>query len=136
MAAFVALLWGLYQLRIRQLRSQERKLREVIETIPTFAWSALPDGSVDFVNRRWEEYTGISSGKTVGSGWEAAVHPEDLKRFAEKWRSAVESGRPFEGEVRFRRAADAQYRWFLTRVVPLRGPRGKIRKWYGISDRL
>jgi PAS domain S-box-containing protein len=132
-AAFVALLWGLYQLRIRQVRSQERKLRDVIETIPTFAWTALPDGSVDFVNRHWEEYTGIPAEKTLGSGWDAAVHPEQLKRFAEKWRGAVESGRPFEGEVPFRRAADAQYRWFLTRAVPLRGPRGKIRKWYGIS---
>jgi PAS domain S-box-containing protein len=132
-AAFAALLWGWYQLRIRQVRSQEKKLRDVIETIPTFAWSALPDGSIDFVNRHWEEYTGISSGKTVGSGWEAAVYPEDVKRYAEKWRGAVESGIPFEGEVRFRRAADAQYRWFLTRAVPLRDARGKILKWYGTS---
>ena len=132
-AACLALLWGLYRLRLGQLRRQEQKLRDVIETIPTFAWTALPDGAVDFVNRHWEEYTGISSEKTIGSGWEAAVHPEDLKRFAEKWRGAIESGRPFEGEVRFRRAADAQYRWFLSRAVPLRGPRGKIRKWYGIA---
>jgi len=131
--AFVALLWGLYRLRIRQLRRQERKLRDVIETIPTFAWTALPDGSAEFVNRHWQEYTGLSIEKTVGSGWETAVHPEDVKRYAEKWRAAVASGEPFENEVRFRRAADAQYRWFLTRAVPLRDERGKILRWYGIS---
>jgi PAS domain S-box-containing protein len=123
----------LYRLRIRQLHRQERKLRDVIETIPTFAWTALPDGSVDFVNCHWQNYTGLSTEKTVGSGWETAAHPEDVKRYAEKWRTAVASGKPFENEVRFRRAADEQYRWFLTRAVPLRDARGKILKWYGTS---
>src|SRR6266705_2831605 len=113
-AAFLAVLWELYRARIQQLRRQERKLRDVIETIPTFAWTALPDGSVDFVNCHWQGYTGLSTEKTVGSGWETAVHAEDVKRYAEKWRAAVASGEPFENEVRFRRAADAQYRWFLT----------------------
>jgi PAS domain S-box-containing protein len=132
-AAFVSLLGGLYRLRIRQLQRQERKLWDVIETIPTFAWTALPDGSVEFVNRHWQEYTGLSIEKTAGSGWKTAVHPEDVKRYAEKWRASMASGQPFENEVRFRRAADAQYRWFLTRAVPLRDARGKILKWYGIS---
>jgi PAS domain S-box-containing protein len=132
-AACLALLWGLYRVRIQQLRRQEKKLRDVIETMPTFAWTALPDGSLDFVNRHWQEYTGLSTEKTVGSGWEAAVQPEDLKRHAEKWRASVASGAPFENEVRYRRAADEQYRWFLARAVPLRDQRGKIVKWYGVS---
>jgi len=131
-AAFLAVLWGLYRARIQQLRRQERKLRDVIETIPTFAWTALPDGSVDFVNRHWQEYTGLSAERTVGSGWQAAVHPADLKLHLEKWRASLASGEPFENEVRYRRAADGQYRWFLARAVPL-PDRGKILKWYGIS---
>src|SRR5229473_1285544 len=109
------------------------ELRDVIETIPTFAWTALPDGSVDFVNRHWQEYTGLSAERTVGSGWQAAVHAADLKRHAEKWRVSLATGEPFENEVRFRRAADGEYRWFLSRGVPLRSPGGKIVKWYGIS---
>jgi len=131
--AFLGVLWVLYQFRIQQLRRQERKLRDVIETIPTFAWTALPDGSVDFVNRHWQEYTGLSAERTVGSGWQAAVHAADLKRHAEKWRVSQATGEPFENEVRYRRAADEQYRWFLARAVPLRDQRGKILKWYGIS---
>jgi PAS domain S-box-containing protein len=95
-------LWSAYQLRVQQLRRQERKLRNVIETMPTFAWTALPGGSVDFVNRHWQEYTGLSTEKTLGSGWETAVHPEDIKRYAEKWRASVETGAPFEDEVRYR----------------------------------
>ena len=137
-AAFLALLWAAYRLRVRQLRRQEKKLRDVVETIPTIAWTALPDGCVDFSNRHWEEYTGLSLEKGAGSGWEVAVHPEDVKRHAEKWRASVASGEPFENEARYRRA-DGEYRWFLVRAVPLRDGGGKIVKWYGtktdIEDR-
>src|SRR5246127_562339 len=115
------------------LQSSEDRLRLVIDTIPTFAWTALPDGSEDFVNRHWQEYSGLSAKESVGLGWEAAVHPADRKRHLEKWRASLASGEPFENEVRYRRAADGQYRWFLARAVPLRDQRGKILKWYGIS---
>jgi PAS domain S-box-containing protein len=138
MAAFLALFWALHRFRVRQLRREERKLRDVVETIPSIAWTALPDGWVDFSNHYWEEYTGLSLEKGAGSGWEAAVHPEDLKRHAEKWRASVASGEPFENDARYRRA-DGKYRWFLVRAVPLRDGGGKIRKWYGtktdIEDR-
>jgi PAS domain S-box-containing protein len=130
---FLALVYGAYRFRVRQLRRQEKKLRDVVETIPTFAWTALPDGAVDFVNHHWVEYTGLSTEKTMGSGWKAAVHPADLPRYEETQRASVASGDPFEHEVRFRRAADGNYRWFLNRGVPLRGSGDRIVKWYGIS---
>jgi PAS domain S-box-containing protein len=132
-AAFLGVLWAAYRLRVQQLRRQEKKLRDVIETMPTFAWTALADGYVDFVNGHWEEYTGLSTEKTIGSGWEAAVHPEDLERHSDGWRASLASGQPFESEARFRRAVDGQYRWFVNRAVPLRDGRGKIIKWYGNS---
>src|SRR5208283_997557 len=131
-AAFLALIWAAYQVRVRQLRRQEEKLRDVVETIPTFAWSALSDGSIDFANRNWEKYAALSTENTAGLGWETAIHPEDLKRHGEKWRASVTNGEPFEHEVRFRRA-DGEYRWFLVRAVPLRDQRGKVLKWYGTS---
>ena len=138
MAAFLALFWALHRFRVRQLRREERKLRDVVETIPSIAWTALPDGWVDFSNHYWEEYTGLSLEKGAGSGWEAAVHPDDVKRHTEKWRASVASGKPFENEARYRRA-DGEYRWFLVRAVPLREGGGEIRKWYGtktdIEDR-
>ena len=95
-----------------------------------------PNGSVDFVNRHWEECTGLSTEKTLGAAWESAVHPEDLKQHSEKWRAASASGDPFENEARFRRAADGAYRWFLIRAVPLRDARGKIVKWYGTATEI
>jgi PAS domain S-box-containing protein len=132
-AAFLALVYSAYRFRVRQLRGQEKKLRDVVETIPTFAWTALPDGALDFINHYWVEYTGLSAEKTMGSGWKAAVHPADLPRYVERRQALVASGEPFEHEVRFRRAADGEYRWFLSRSVPLRDSGGKIVKWYGIS---
>ncbi len=131
-AVALGLVWGLFRLRIRQLQQQERKFREAIETIPAMAFTALPDGSHTFVNQRWEEYTGLSVGQAAGSGWQAVVHPDDVKRVHEKWRTSVTSGEPLVYEARFRRA-DGQYRCFQVRAVPLRDRRGKILKWYGIS---
>jgi PAS domain S-box-containing protein len=128
----VALLWAAHQLRVRQLRRQTKSLRDVIETIPTFAWTVLPDGSVEFVNRHWRDYTGLSIEKTAGSGWQAAVHPEDLNRHAKTWSASLATGTSFENELRYR-GANGQYRWFLARFVPLRDARGRIVKWYGIS---
>jgi PAS domain S-box-containing protein len=131
-AAFLGLLWTLHRLRIWRLRQREEKLREVIATIPTFAWTASPDGSVDFLNRHYEYYLGVAVDKAVGSAWTAVVHPDDLERHLEKFRTAMVTGELFEVESRFRRA-DGEYRWFLTRAVPLRDARGKIARWYGTS---
>src|SRR5206468_4607532 len=116
-----------------RLQQSERELRELIETIPEMAWTAAPDGAATFVNGRWSEYTGLSLEATVGPGWRFAVHRDDLQRHVEKWQASVATGEPFEHEVRFRRAADGQYRWFLVRGVPLRDERGEVLKWYGIA---
>jgi PAS domain S-box-containing protein len=115
------------------LRRSERELRDVIEAMPTMVWIARTDGSNEFGNRRWQEYTGLSHERTFGPGWQDAVYPTDLKRHWEKWCASLASGEPFENEVRYRRAADGEYRWFLSRAVPLRDEHGKILRWYGVS---
>jgi PAS domain S-box-containing protein len=138
-AAFVALLWALHRWRIRQLKGQEKRLRDVVETIPAMTFTALSDGSSTFVNKRWTEYTGLSVERSSGAGWQRAIHPEDRVRLSEKWHISVATGQLFEDEARFRHDADGGYRWFLVRGVPLRSPHGKIVKWYGtltdIEDR-
>ena len=78
------------------------------------------------MNRQWRKYTGFSEQASSGTGWEAAVHPEDLDRHEEKWRVSLASGEPFESEVRYRSAVDGEYRWFLARAVPLQDEQGKI----------
>ncbi len=130
-AVALALVGGLYRLRVRQLQQQERKFREAIETIPVMAFTALSDGSRTFVNRGWVEYTGLNVEQAAGLGWQAAVHPDDVNRVLEKWRMSVASGEPLEYEARFR-GAGGEYRWFQGRAVPLRDERGNILRWYGV----
>jgi PAS domain S-box-containing protein len=118
--------------RTAELRKSEKELRDVIDTIPAAVWSALPDGSNTYANKRFVEYLGLSAEQTVGSGWQAAIHPDDLERHAGKWMEAVATGKPHENESRYRRS-DGQYRWHLDRGVPLRGEDGNIVKWYGVA---
>ncbi|MFN0101681.1 MAG: two-component regulator propeller domain-containing protein [Bryobacteraceae bacterium] len=129
--AFVTMLCVAYRFRIRHLQRESKKLREVIDTIPAMAWTARPDGTNMFVNRRWAEYIGTVP-KEDGSDLMQAIHPDDRQRSREKWRAALASGEPLEDELRLRRASDGQYRWFITRVVPPRDKHGKILGWYGI----
>jgi len=135
---FLAVLTGVYRLRLRHLerqrdalRKSEKELRDVIDTIPATVWSTLPDGSNSYVNKHFVEYSGLSAEQTAGSGWQAAIHPDDLERHAGKWMETVATGKPHENEVRFRRS-DGQYRWHLDRGVPLRDEAGNIVKWYGV----
>src|SRR6202023_76871 len=63
-----------------ELKHSEAKLRRIIDTIPVIAWSGLPDGSAEFWNRRWRDYTGICLENATGCGCRAAIHPEDLEQ--------------------------------------------------------
>ena len=113
-------------------QASERNLAAIINTIPTLAWSAGPDGSADFLNRRWLDYTGLSEEQAQGWGWGTAIHPDDVNGLVEFWQSALASGLPVEAEARMRRF-DGAYRWFLFRANPLRDESGKIVKWYGTN---
>jgi PAS domain S-box-containing protein len=119
-------------------RRSEHRLRLVIDTVPAMLHSARPDGYVDFFNKRWLEYVGVSLEDISGWRWTDVIHPDDVEDVVDKWRSSVATGRPFEAEARFRRA-DEQYRLMLLRKVPLRDEAGSIVKWYGsatdIEDR-
>jgi PAS domain S-box-containing protein len=130
-AAVLAFLFGVYRLRVGQLRAEERKLREAIETIPAMAWIAGPGGALQFVNRRWVEYTGLSQ-LEAEEVRKIAIHPDDLDRIERRMDASFASGEPFEEEMRIRRT-DGEYRWFLSRAVPLRDKRGKVVKWYGVA---
>jgi len=109
----------------------EDHLRLVIDTIPTMVWSLLPDGTVDFVNRRWLEYTGLSRQEALEHP-DSIVHPEDLSRIAEKWRAEMAAEEHSEDELRLR-SADGEYRWFLVRIASLRNEQGNIVRWYGTN---
>jgi formate hydrogenlyase transcriptional activator len=115
-----------------KLHRSERELRQVIESIPSMAWSAEADGAAEFFNRRWLDYTGLTADQVQGWGWTVAVHPDDLNALVEYWRTVVASGQSAEIEGRLGRF-DGVYRWFLFRATPFFDESGKLAKWYGTN---
>src|SRR6202046_3033644 len=107
---------------------QPRQSKDV-DAIPILAWSARPDGSVEFLNRRWLDYTGLSAEEALNWGWSAALHTEDRDRLMDFWRQLLDSGEAGEIEARLRRH-DGDYRRFLFRVKPARDDCGGLFKWY------
>jgi formate hydrogenlyase transcriptional activator len=114
------------------MNDSEDRYRTMIDAIPTMAWSGLPDGSVEFANQRWHDYTGLSAEEARGWGWKVAIHADDSETMMGKWQALLASGQPGEIEGRLRRF-DGEYRWFLFRAEPLRDDAGNIVKWYGAN---
>ena len=117
---------------LNEAKKSEAHLRKIIDTIPTLAWCNLPDGSNEFVNQRWCDYTGLSPEEVQRVGCKVVIHPEDLPKWLDEWRTLVASGEGGEIEARLRRH-DGAYRWFLIRVEPLQDESGEIVRWYGTN---
>src|SRR5881409_3203897 len=117
---------------LNETKKSEAHLRKIIDTIPTLAWCNLPDGSNEFVNQRWSDYTGLSQEEVKRVGCKVIIHPEDLPKWLDEWRKLVASGAGGEIEARLRRH-DGAYRWFLIRVEPLQDESGEIVRWYGTN---
>jgi PAS domain S-box-containing protein len=114
------------------LLASGRRLSLIINTMPVLAWSALPDGTVEFFNQRWLDYTGLTQVQAHGWGWAEAIHPDDIDRMTEYWRAIVASRGSGEIEARLRRF-NGDFRWFLFRADPMRDESGAIVKWYGTN---
>jgi PAS domain S-box-containing protein len=104
----------------------------LVDSIPALIHTARPDGYLDYFNKPWLEYLGVTLDKVAGWNWTAFVHPEDVEGIVAKWRACLATGEVFEYETRVRRA-DGEYRWMFHRKVPLRDANGNTVKWYGSS---
>ena len=119
--------------RARQrAEASEQAFRNFIENLPELAWTALPNGHIDYYNRRWYEYTGTTFEEMQGWGWEKVHDPALLPRVVERWKRSLATGEPFEMEFTLR-GADGVPRWFLTRVAASRDSNGKIVRWFGTN---
>jgi formate hydrogenlyase transcriptional activator len=123
---------------LEKLGQEAARLQTVIDMVPSFLWTSFPDGSKEYLNKRWYEYTGLTLEEGKGWGWKVVVHPEDLDRLIREWLVLVDARKPGELETRIRRY-DGQYRWFLIRVVPQFDAEGNVVRWFGsntdIEDR-
>jgi PAS domain S-box-containing protein len=115
-----------------EVRRAEQDLQATIDTIPVLVATYRPDGSRDFVNQTWQDYTGISLKGVRDKDWSITAHPDDLQAGDRKWRACMQTGRPFAMEMRFLRV-DGEYRWHAVNRVPLRDANGEIVRWYSVS---
>jgi PAS domain S-box-containing protein len=114
----------------RALRDGESRLRELSDSMPQIVWGARPDGSFDYANRRWFDYTGRPMGIGGDESWTDVVHADDQAQAVEEWQTALKSGSAYEIECRLKNA-DGDYRWHVTRALPVRDPTGMITRWLG-----
>ncbi|MCW2241513.1 hybrid sensor histidine kinase/response regulator [Azospirillum canadense] len=114
----------------RVLREREQLYRTLAEALPQLVWMTRGDGTPDYFNRRWREYTGVELLTEQANDWAGLVHPEDLDRVLQHWDRSLTTGAPYEIEYRLR-GADGRYRWFLARATPVREGGGEIVRWFG-----
>lgn len=113
------------------LRQSEERYRYLAEAIPQLVWTTNPNGECDYFNQNWCEYTGLTLEQSLGSGWLAALHPDDIQNANEVWSNAVKNSTIYNNEYRFKRASDGSYRWQLARGLPLKDEQGIVVKWFG-----
>lgn len=126
----------------RDITSQRRTEREAVETelrfqsladhMAQFAWMAEPSGDIVWYNKRWFEYTGTTLKEMRGWGWRKVHHPDHVERVTEKIRRAFESGDNWEDTFPLR-SKTGEYRWFLSRMMPIRDEHGRIVRWLGTN---
>ena len=118
--------------RTEELRESETQFRTLANSIPQMAWMANPDGSLFWYNQRWYEYTGSTPEDSREAMWRKAHHPEHLDRVMKSMKRSWLTGEPWE-DTSPMRGHDGQYRWYLSRSVPMRDSHGKIVRWFGTS---
>ena len=120
------------------LRVSEARFRTLADSIAQLAWMTGPDGHINWYNRRWYDYTGTTLEQMQGWGWRNVHHPDHMDRVVARIQEAFDAGLPWEDTFPLR-GKDGQYRWFLSRALPMRGipeedhPNGRLLGWFGTN---
>ena len=114
------------------LRESEARFRELADNISQFAWTADGKGWIYWYNKRWLDYTGMALEDMQGWGWQKVHHPEHVNRVVERIRQSFETGTPWEDTFPLR-SKDGDYRWFLSRALPIRNEAGDVIRWFGTN---
>lgn len=114
------------------LRESERRFRMLADNISQFAWITDETGSITWYNRRWFDYTGTTLEEMQGWGWTKVHHPDYVDRVVEKISRNFETGEVWEDTFPLR-GKDVEYRWFLSRALPIRDEHGKVVHWFGTN---
>ena len=122
---------GIYEAQ-EQLRESDARFRALADSISHFAWMADAEGRIFWYNQRWYDYTGTTLDETHGWGWKAVHHPDHVDRVVRSIQRSLDTGEPWE-DTHPLRGADGDYRWFLSRALPIRDEQGRITRWFGTN---
>ncbi|KOP23598.1 hypothetical protein AMR41_25800 [Hapalosiphon sp. MRB220] len=114
-------------------QKSEERFRFLVESIPQQVWIARPDGSIEYINQRIQDYLCCNQLGMLDWKWQNWVHPEDVSKFSDAWQKSIVTGEPLELEFRWRRVSDQTYRWHLSRAIPQRDHNGKILNWFATN---
>lgn len=117
---------------VTERKLKDKRVEDILESLPQIAWTTSPEGQVTFFSQGWYQYTNLTASQSMGDQWIAAVHPDDLPKLTKRWQEAIRDGKRYQQASRFRRL-DGEYRWHLTRAVPLYTQSGKVMMWVGTS---
>jgi PAS domain S-box-containing protein len=117
---------------ITDVKKTQKNYRTLADNISQFAWMADSTGWIYWFNQRWFDYTGTTLNAMQGSGWQNVLHPEHLSRVIAKLKDSFEKGEVWEDTFPLR-GKDGQYRWFLSRAVPITNEHGTITQWFGTN---
>ncbi len=119
--------------RVHQaLMESEERFRQLADSMPQLVWTSDAAGAIDYINRRQEEFTGYSRDERGSWQWMQPLHPEDVSFTLEAWNRSMKTGEYYEAEHRIKRKS-GEFRWHLSRAIPVKDSSGRIIKWYGTS---
>lgn len=116
----------------QRVAESETRFRSMADNIAQLAWMARGNGDLFWYNKRWYDFTGTTFQEMEGWGWRSVHHPDHLDRVVAKYRKALEAGEPWEDTFPIRDAR-GNYRWFLSRALPIRDHSGQIALWFGTN---
>jgi len=109
---------------------RRRRYRNLAEALPIIIWTALPDGTINYINKQWHNYTGMTFDQSKGWRWVAALHPDDLRNSLDALARAIRLGRGAHIECRLKRK-DGSYRWHRIQTAPEENLKGELMGWFG-----
>lgn len=112
------------------LRDSELKFRTITDAMPQMVFSSLPGGYNDYQNKHLYDFTGAEPGSLEGEAWLSVVHPMDVPNCMQLWSHSLATGEPYEIKYRIRHRS-GEYRWALSRALPIKNSDGNIIRWLG-----
>ncbi|MBC7692424.1 MAG: PAS domain-containing protein [Methylotenera sp.] len=109
--------------------------RQLADSMPQLAWMARPDGFIFWYNKGWYDYTGTTPEQMEGWGWQSVHDMNDLPKVLDRWNASIASGGPFEMSFPLK-GSDSKFKWFLTRVTPVRDIKGQVVRWLGTNTNI